>query len=1051
MRYGLLFFLCVLTVIVNAQIPDFSWVKVTKLGNYQGAQDMVIDDQGNSYTTGYFRGNTDFDPGPGTFMLNGGSGGHDIFVLKLSAAGNFIWAKQFVGSVAQDNSKSIAIDSSGNIYIAGDFVNTVDFDPGIGVYNLTSNGGGDAFVVKLSNAGNLIWARSFGGIDFESVHSIHVNNSYELVLSGVYRETVDFDPGVGVTQKTSMGYQDGFICKYTTDGIFQWVNSYGGSWGNDAMDGAIFDETKNIYVIGCFSETVDLDPGPDTLNYTSVSTWQDLFVQKLDSSGTEVWTSVFHGNGLENGASIKYDPMGNIYCTGRITEPVDFDPGPASFVVPSIPNQAQDCFLLKLSAATGSFGWVKLNTGPGSAGGTDLAIDTLGNIFMTGGFSGMSDFDSELGDYSLVSTPTSLPYYSAGLDCFITKLTPSGDMIWAFGFGGNDQDNSFSIALGDSGYIYTCGLYHNIVDFDPGAAVFDQNGTPVAAFVYRINECFPGISTSSHSACGSFTWINGLTYTSSNTTAKHILANASTNGCDSIIQLNLTIRPHTTSTQVISACSSYTWINGVTYSASTNIPTYTIPNSAGCDSIITLHLTIHQPITTTLNVVSCNSYTWPTNGIEYFTSGTYNHHLTTINGCDSMVQLNLTIGTSNSGSESQVECDNYIWPANGVNYTSSGIHSVTLQNLYGCDSIATLNLTILHSSNTSMDIESCDSYLWANGVTYTTSGEYNHTVTNSSGCDSVITLNLIIHQSDTTVFVVDTCDTFTWASNGNSYQNSGTYITTFSNIHGCDSIIILDLTIHSSNSIQENILDCDQYEWPVNGNTYTLSGTYVEQFTNQYGCDSIRTLNLILRYSTSSNLIVEECDSYLWTDGNMYTTSGSYSQTLTNVSGCDSISYLDLTISPTPAITANGLTLSASVSGASYQWIDCKDYTEIPGQNDQFFTATSNGNYGVIVNLNECIDTTDCIEINDVGLVKNELVNLFTISPNPAQHLVHIDLINTFKVIEIQLMDLNGKMLQYQLYDSTDQIDLIITLPAGMYFIKILADGNLNIAKLMVE
>lgn len=1051
MRYGLLFFLCVLTVLVNAQIPDFSWVKVTKLGNYQGANDMVVDDQGNSYTTGYFRGNTDFDPGPGTFMLNGGSGGHDIFILKLSAAGNFIWAKQFVGSTSPDNSKSISIDSSGNIYIAGDFQNTVDFDPGIGVYNLTSNGYTDAFVVKLNSAGNLIWARSFGGIDFDSAHSIYVNNSNELVLSGGYRQTVDFDPGAGVTQKTSMGYQDGFICKYTTDGTFQWVHSYGGSWGNDQMDGAIFDENKNIYIIGYFSETVDLDPGPDTLNYTTVSTWQDLFVQKLDSSGTEVWTSVFTGNGAENGLSIKYDPMGYIYCTGRITEPVDFDPGPASFIAPTTPIGIQDCFLLKLSAAAGSLNWVKLISGPGSSVGRDLATDTLGNIFLTGDYAEMEDFDPGSGVYPLVSTPTSLPYSAAKLDCFITKLTPNGDMIWAFGFGGNDQDNPFSIALDDFGYIYTCGMYLNTVDFDPGAAVFNQNGVPQAAFVYRIKECFPGISTSTHTACGSFTWINGLTYTASNTTAKYILANASANGCDSIVQLNLTILPHTSSTQVISACNSYTWINGITYYVSTNTPTYIIPNSAGCDSIITLHLTIHQPSTTTLNVVACNSYTWPANGIEYFAGGTYSHHFTSIYGCDSMVQLNLTLGTSNSGSESRVECDNYIWPANGVNYTSSGIYSATLQNLSGCDSIATLNLTILHSSNSSMAVESCDSYFWANGITYTTSGVYTRTVTNSSGCDSVITLNLIIHQSDTTLLVVDTCDTYTWASNGNSYQNSGTYTNTFSTIHGCDSIIILDLTIHSSNSIQENILECDQYEWPVNGSTYTLSGTYVEEFTNQYGCDSIRTLNLTLRYSTSSNLIVEECDSFLWTDGNMYTASGLYTQTFTNASGCDSIAYLDLTISPTPAISINGLTLSASVTGASYQWINCKDNTAIPGENDQFFTATSNGNYAVIVNLNDCIDTTDCVEINDVGLVKNTIDDLLTISPNPAQHLVHIDLIKTFNVIEIQLMDLNGKTLQYQLYDSTDQIDLTINQPPGMYFIKILADGKVNIAKLMVD
>lgn len=996
-----LLFLCLTTFFTYSQIPDFDWVKVTKLGSFQAGRDMVIDSDGNSYTTGYFRGNTDFDPGSGTYMLNGGPGGTDVFVLKLAANGSFVWARSFNGSITDDFAKAITIDSVGDIYVTGEFEGTVDFDPGVGVFNLTSEGAEDVFIVKLSSSGNLLWAKSFGGVSAELVFDIKMNNPNTLMLTGFYHDTVDFDPGLSVYNLFSAGYQDAYLLKLNTNGDFQWAKSYGGSAGTDQLCSVDFDSDNNIYIGGYFKGTVDLDLGPDTLNYTTVSSWQDLFVQKMDSSGNEIWTSVFHGQGSENIATIKHDPLGNVYFSGSTNAPVDFDPGPGVVTEPNIPTYSFDGFLVKLSDSLGDLVWVKMVTGQASQSSRDFDIDTLGNIFLTGSLDGTADLDPGPGVYNLTAKGVGIFPYVCD-DAFITKLTPAGELIWVYNYGGIDQDEVFSLHLGDSGYIYAAGLYSKSVDFDPGAAVYNQSTlpTPMAAYVYRINECFPGESTANHIACGSFTWINGVTYTSSNNTAKYVLADAAANGCDSIIHLNLIIRPNSYRTETVSACSSFTWINGITYTSSTNNPTYTLPNSIGCDSIITLHLTIYPAYTTPLNVSACGSYLWPTNGTTYTTNGTYSHLLTSSHGCDSLVVLNLTIGSPNSGSENRTECDHYMWPANGVNYTNSGIYNAVTQNSAGCDSAVTLNLTIIHSTSSSESIEACDTYTWSNGVTYTSTGTYSHTFTNSVGCDSITHLNLIIHPS---------------------------------------------------NTFTENITACDDYYWPVNGTNYTVPGTYVEQFQTQFGCDSIYTLHLTVNQSSSLTSSIESCGSYTWTNGTVYSSSGTFTQTLTNESGCDSTVTLNLTVYPTPQVSFNGSVLTVNTPGNSYQWLNCVDFAVIPGETSSSMIVAANGSYAVVVTTDHCMDTSACTVVTNLKTSENSLENTILVRPNPTTGKIVVNLNHLFKEVYAELIDLNGKTIQQDFFLQVDSFEWTLKQVPGAYILKVDADGNQSFIKIILN
>ena len=196
----------------------------------------------------------------------------------------------------------------------------------------------------------------------------------------------------------------------------------------------------------------------------------------------------------------------------------------------------------------------------------------------------------------------------------------------------------------------------------------------------------------------------------------------------------------TNSIDSITSCSDYTW-NGIIYTTS-GIYDTTFTNSSGCDSIATLVLAINYPSLSVDSVTSCNNYTW--NGITYTTSGIYDTTFINSSGCDSIATLVLAINYPSFSVDSVTSCNNYTW--NGINYTSSGVYNMMFTNSFGCDSIATLNLTINNNSSSLTTVSACDSYTW-NGITYTSpisSGTYTFTTTNSSGCDSTATLVLTI-------------------------------------------------------------------------------------------------------------------------------------------------------------------------------------------------------------------------------------------------------------------------------------------------------------------
>jgi Ca2+-binding RTX toxin-like protein len=300
---------------------SFAWAKDLGASNDDRGYGLSIDSSGNVYTTGKFRNTVDFDPDPGnTYNLTSSGGIDDIFISKLDADGNFVWAKKFGGS-DWDFGRDIAIDSSDNIYTTGYFSGTVNFDS----FSLTSAGQEDIFISKLNADGTVAWAKEMGGGGFDEGDSIAIDNSGNVYTSGYFQGTADFDPGTGTFPLTSMGGDDAFISKLDADGNFVWAKSFGGSLG-DYAEGLTVDSSGNVYISGIFSDTVDFDPGAGTFELTSAGD-TDIFISKLNADGSFAWAKNLGGSSGDWSNGITIDSSGNIYTTGSFQDTVDFDPG----------------------------------------------------------------------------------------------------------------------------------------------------------------------------------------------------------------------------------------------------------------------------------------------------------------------------------------------------------------------------------------------------------------------------------------------------------------------------------------------------------------------------------------------------------------------------------------------------------------------------------------------------------------------------------------------------------------------------------------------------
>jgi len=405
----------------------------------------------------------------------------------------------------------------------------------------------------------------------------------------------------------------------------------------------------------------------------------------------------------------------------------------------------------------------------------------------------------------------------------------------------------------------------------------------------------------------------------------------------------------------------------------------TLQTGQSCDSIITLHLVINYSVTDIYDTI-CQGDSVLFGEKQYNQTGIYTDTLQTLEGCDSIVTLNLTVKkTPNDTNIYDTICKGDSVLFNGQYYTETGIYTDSLQTVFGCDSIAILNLTVNFPIDTIINDTICSTNLpyLLHGFDVSDSGYYSRAIANAVGCDSIIILYLTVMDTIVREIEASICQGETYQENGFNESVEGVFTRIVPNINGCDSVMRLYLTVspvyHAT--FYQEICEGESYEFY--GQNLTKSGTYTHFFSNEYGCDSLEELILTVISAAITPIAASPCqDTPYHFAGKDLTVSGVYYDTLQNENGCDSIVELTLNMYYLPdfeIVTTGSLCdsrwikLTAAIDSVRYLWST--------GEKSQNIHVSKEGIYSVEVSAGLCKSVKDI----DVSCVcKIFLPNAFT-------------------------------------------------------------------------
>lgn len=854
---------------------NFVWVKtIGSTGDDQGL-DLTIDAAGDVCITGVFYFNVDFDPGPGTYTLGGVNS--EVFVLKLNASGNFVWAGK-IGGPSGDFGYSISTDVSNNIFVAGFFAGTADFDPGVGTFTLAASGfNDDIFVEKLNASGNFLWAKKMGGSGTDRAFAVTADAAGNVITTGFYSaSSADFDPGPAVY---TLGSAGDFISKLDALGNFVWAKNFPNTGGNYSVK---TDASNNVYTIGDFTGTPDFDPGPGTYTVTSYG-MSDAHCLKLDLNGNFI--SMYRlGSWYTDGmTALTLEPSGNIYTLGGFNSFADFDPGPIVYNVYT-PGSSGNVFIHKMGFCTVAPATPGLITGSNTicSNATNLTY-TLAPVMgasyswtLPSGWSGTSSTNTMITSpgtsgvisvaatnlcgasptqtFNVVVNPNPTITVSSGTVCIgqSFNLSPSGATSYTFVGGGPVVSPTVN-----SSYTVTGTSSAGCISTNTAISTVTALTTPTVNITVSTNTlCSGQSSTLSASGAATYSWNPGMIPGSSivvtpTTTTTYFAIATGTNGCinNPYSQTTVTVFPlpiaNAGSTQTINCAFStvtltgtglggYVWSGpgivsgGNLPNATVNSPgTYSLTgiSSAGCSSANTATVNVMLDLTppslsitpssnaicagdpVTLNAGGANTYSWntgATSGVIVVTPSTSTAYVltgtNTVNGCSSTTSTNITVNASPSVSVNSTA--GIICEGGSVTLSASGTNTYSWSTGPSTSSIivsptTTTNYTVIGTNTTT----GCQ----ANSViTITVNPLPIFTVTTS---DSLVCGPLF---QETATLTVNGGTSYSWSTgnNGSIIVVSPTVTTTYTvfgyDVNGCSNTSVFTQSVSSCVSVYEN-------------------------------------------------------------------------------------------------------------------------------------------------------------------------------------------------------------------------------------------------------
>ena len=389
--------------------------------------------------------------------------------------------------------------------------------------------------------------------------------------------------------------------------------------------------------------------------------------------------------------------------------------------------------------------------------------------------------------------------------------------------------------------------------------------------------------------------------------------------------------------------------------------------------------------------------------------------------------------------------------------TVPGDYTEVFTSVNGCDSTVVLTLSSIAAYNETASAIICegDSYIFG-AQTLTTSGPYTELFTSVTGCDSTVILTLTVTPAFNETASAIICEGDSYIFGAQTLTTPGPYTELFTSANGCDSTVVLTLTVAPAYNETAMATICQGDSYIFGTQTLTTAGPYNELFTSVDGCDSTVVLTLTINpaYNETASATICAGDSYIFGTQTL-TTSGPYTELFTTIDGCDSTVVLTLTVENIDnTVTQTGSTLSSNQDGAIYQWVDCDNgNSEIFGETNQTYTPTTNtGNYAVIVTSGSCSETSACYLVDDAGVEEEEL-SFFSIFPNPSNGVVNVKLLkkptDNFRV---SVLDLSGRIvfMEDKLNNDSFIVDLS-SMASGTYMIRINAGGDQSTQRIVLR
>lgn len=703
-----------------------------------------------------------------------------VFFQKIDPNCNVDWTHTIQPTDTSSNTSfakiiNIQVGPTGNVYITGTIKGDVTYHLTDTTFNLISyNNNPNNFILKLSNDGHLIWIKKYdyttspdNNAIFEVIDA-QVNSQDELIacIHSLW-PTIDIDPGPGLVNLANSGIQATTILKLNSNGQLVWWNhiiNQTGGFGPQLQ----LAEDDTIYVSFRISDTNSVLTFNNSTGQTDTivqATGQNFAIQKISPSGNTVWFKFIQGN-IQYYHNNWIDNSSNLYLSIRTNDTVYFDSNGTQ--IPLVNDFPSQQFLVKLNSNL-EYQWSKKYFVIPASNFIDADFDSENNITI-GGISL---------EYSLtLSSNPNVTYTKpplTGIFSFLVKLDSNGNYLWSKQITGIGAQLLESVKYSNNNLLTIAGNFRH-GDTSTGTlnlAIQDTNYVlstleSTDGFVATLRTCTSDSLIQNIETCNEgYLW--NVDSTMYNQSGQYLILKSNFDQCDSVFLLNLIVHPTYSETLQVVACESYTWSQNNKSYAQSGFYYDTLQSQTGCDSIIKLDLTIYPTSSSQEIRTECDNFYWDLDGKTYTQSGTYQATLTNSNGCDSTVTLEVTIKSRTFNTESVSTCEAYTWPINGRTYYQSGNFIDTIVNTQGCDSINSLILKILRTDNNTT-VTACNSFV--NPITNAlelNSGVYSDTFTNRYGCDSIITLNLTINSVSETA-ISQAQNTIVSANDNASFQ-----------------------------------------------------------------------------------------------------------------------------------------------------------------------------------------------------------------------------------------------------------------------------------------